>query len=411
MNRHMFRKAFWGLSLIGVGLVFLLDWLNIIDFSVRDVIFLLWPLILLEIGLNELLFKCKRDIGGWIMTILGTFFLGRSLGLYDYSIGDLIRLMIPIAFLFIGFRMITGKGKREKHRHHRDYADMNGNDGVHGQTYTPPPPAPSSLDDLFDEKLGRKGVHDQAHSEYGAHNETSHHHTFTNDAAQDTRFERASFDRRAESGRGPNLRKEPSHSQRPEQQPLFDPYKSMHEQNWKQHKQHFKDHMRHIKQQKQWYRDEWKKQFKSDHQSSYDHNYRNGYDSSYSAVGDTEERSSFIGDLHIGKDYFELKPLNISHFIGDTMLDLTRAQIPYGTTRINISAFIGDVKVFIPSGVEVSFKAEGNSFIGDMDILNRHGDGMMNRLSGETSEADSTGKRVEITVNVFIGDIRINRVG
>ncbi len=407
MNRHMFRKTFWGLSLIGLGLVFLLDRLHIIDFGVRDVIFLLWPLILLEIGLNELLFKCKRDVGGWIMTILGVYFIGRNLGLYDYSFGDLIRLMIPLGLVFFGFRMMTGKGKPHKRRGNYDYSGMNGSDGVQGSAYTPPtpppPPAPSSLDDLFDEKLGRQHRSDAGHPT----------------DAGDTSFDHASFGARPESPeqefggeprRGPNLHKEPLHARRPDQDPLFRQYGSMHEQNWKQHKQHFKEHIRNMKQQKQWHHDQWKNQFKNGH-SSYNSKYDSEYGADYGTGADTEERSSFIGDVHIGKEYFELKPMNISHFIGDTMLDLTRAQIPYGMTRINISAFIGDVKVFIPSGVEVSFKAEGNSFIGDMDILNRNSDGMMNRLSGETSEPDTTGKRVEITVNVFIGDIRINRVG
>ncbi|WPP40206.1 cell wall-active antibiotics response protein LiaF [Paenibacillus hunanensis] len=402
MNRHMFRKTFWGLSLIGLGLVFLLDRLQLIDFGVRDVIFMLWPLILLEIGLNELLFKCKRDVGGWIMTILGVYFIGRNLGFYDYSIGDLIRLMIPLWLVFFGFRLMSGKGKSHKRRQNYDYSGMNGSDGMPGSsTYTPPtpppPPAPSSLDDLFDEKLGHqyaKGAEQRHEAEASDH---------------------ASFGSRPEPsegqpGHGPNLRKEPLHARRPDQDPMFRQYGSMHADHWKQNKQHFKEHIRNMKHQKQWHHDQWKKQFKSDHQA-YNNKYGSEYDASYGAGVDAEERSSFIGDVHIGKDYFELKPMNISHFIGDTMLDLTRAQIPYGKTRINISAFIGDVKVFIPSGVEVSFKAEGNSFIGDMDILNRNSDGMMNRLSGETSEADTTGKRVEITVNVFIGDIRINRVG
>ncbi len=404
MNRHMFRKTFWGLSLIGLGLVFLMDRLHIIDFGVRDVIFLLWPLILLEIGLNELLFKCKRDVGGWIMTILGVYFIGRNLGFYDYSIGDLIRLMIPLGLVFFGFRLMSGKDKRGKRDRRHDYSGRMGEQGTPGHSDftppTPPPPTPSSLDDLFDEKLGRKYSAGAQDAPQGS--------TYTSDSET----ERASFGSRPEPGRGPgpNLHKEPRQHERPEQEPpLFRQYGDMQQDHWKQHKQHFKEHIRQMKHQRHWHHDQWKKQFKSDHHAAHDQ-YNKGYDE-YGYDEKTEERSSFIGDVHIGKDYFELKPMNISHFIGDTMLDLTRAQIPYGTTRINVSAFIGDVKVFIPSGVEVSFKAEGNSFIGDMDILNRRADGMMNRLNGETSEADSTGKRVEITVNVFVGDIRINRVG
>ncbi|WP_411349465.1 cell wall-active antibiotics response protein LiaF [Paenibacillus sp. WLX2291] len=411
MNRHMFRKTFWGLTLIGLGLVFLLDRLDIIDWGVRDALVLLWPLFLLEIGLNELLFKCKKDVGGWIMTILGVYFLGRNLDWFDYSIGDLIRLMIPLGFVFFGFRMLTGKGrsdhKRRKHdqEHGNPYADQPSSPY---NASPPPPPAPSSLDDLFDEKLGRKQNPSSSES-------SAYQHEAVGNPAQQGFGEK----------KGPNLRKDehsfedgfhdPLHEERMHhntqtRQDDLSGWGNVNKQNWHQHKQDFKDHMRRMKQDKQWHAEQWKQQHKQGHhyagnRCSSRYNQQHGYG------GNVENRSNFIGDVHIGKDYFELKPLNISHFIGDTMLDLTKAQIPYGVTKINVSAFIGDVKVFIPSGVEVSFKAQGNSFIGNMDIMNRSMDGMMNQLSGETSDDESTGKRVEIAVSVFIGDIRINRVG
>ncbi|MEW4368833.1 cell wall-active antibiotics response protein LiaF [Paenibacillus kandeliae] len=408
MNRHMFRKTFWGLTLIGLGLVFLLDRLDIINWGVRDALFLLWPLFLLEIGLNELLFKCKKDVGGWIMTILGIYFLGRNLDWFDYSFGDLIRLMIPLGFVFFGFRMLTGKGRSDhKRRKH---------DGEQGNLYTdqpaqpfhaspPPPPAPSSLDDLFNEKLGRQEGTSTSQS-------SANHHEAADAPSQQGFAEK----------KGPNLRKDEPSFERGFHEPLH--HENVHNQqsqqehppgwghvnpqDWRQHKQDFKDHMRRMKQEKQWHAEQWKQQHKHGHHAGdrFHHRYQQ-----QAYGGDVENRSNFIGDVHIGKDYFELKPLNISHFIGDTMLDLTKAQIPYGVTKINVSAFIGDVKVFIPSGVEVSFKAQGNSFIGNMDIMNRSIDGMMNQLSGETGEDESTGKRVEIAVSVFIGDIRINRVG
>lgn len=403
MNRHMFRKTFWGLTLIGLGLVFLLDRLDIINWGVRDALFLLWPLFLLEIGLNELLFKCKKDVGGWIMTVLGIYFLGRNLGWFDYSFGDLIRLMIPLGFVFFGFRMLTGKGRSDHKRRKHDGQQGNPYTDQSAQPYDvspPPPPAPSSLDDLFNEKLGRQERTSTSQS-------FANHHEAVDAPSQQGFGEK----------KGPNLRKDESSFERGFHEPLH--HENVHHQqsqqehppgwghvnpqDWRQHKQDFKDHMRRMKQEKQWHAEQWK-QHKHGHHA--EHRYQqNAYG------GDVENRSNFIGDVHIGKDYFELKPLNISHFIGDTMLDLTKAQIPYGVTKINVSAFIGDVKVFIPSGVEVSFKAQGNSFIGNMDIMNRSIDGMMNQLSGETSEDESTGKRVEIAVSVFIGDIRINRVG
>ena len=84
-----------------------------------------------------------------------------------------------------------------------------------------------------------------------------------------------------------------------------------------------------------------------------------------------QNRSGFIGDIYIGHDYWELKPMNISHFIGDTVLDLTKAQIPAGETKINISSFIGDVKVFLPNDYEVGIHVVSSAFIGDVAVLDQ----------------------------------------
>ena len=65
--------------------------------------------------------------------------------------------------------------------------------------------------------------------------------------------------------------------------------------------------------------------------------------------------------------------MNISAFIGDTVIDLTKAQIPYGETKINISSFIGDVKVFVPEDMDLGVTVTTNSFIGDMSLLNQNG--------------------------------------
>lgn len=71
----------------------------------------------------------------------------------------------------------------------------------------------------------------------------------------------------------------------------------------------------------------------------------------------------------MGKEVFTLKPMNISSFIGDTVIDLTKAQIPYGETKIVISHFIGDVKIFVPEDMDLGISLTSSSFLGDMKLL------------------------------------------
>lgn len=122
-------------------------------------------------------------------------------------------------------------------------------------------------------------------------------------------------------------------------------------------------------------------------------------------------RSSFIGDIYLGQEYWELTPLNISHFIGDTVIDLTKASIPFGETRICVSAFIGDVKLLAPNDFDVEVRVEASSFMGDMNVLDRRESGMMRSISTQSPQYMDAGKKIHLVVSMFIGDIVVKRVG
>lgn len=134
-------------------------------------------------------------------------------------------------------------------------------------------------------------------------------------------------------------------------------------------------------------------------------------ESSSGGKRETFNKSGFIGDVHLGQDYFELRPTNISHFIGDTVIDLTRAQIPYGETRINVSAFIGDVKVFVPEDIDLGISAVSSAFIGDLKILKQKQGGFLSNVQAQSPSYHEASKRVKLVVSVFIGDVKVNSVG
>ncbi|WP_433943921.1 cell wall-active antibiotics response protein LiaF [Paenibacillus sp. SN-8-1] len=145
----------------------------------------------------------------------------------------------------------------------------------------------------------------------------------------------------------------------------------------------------------------WEDKGKSSH-----YNYGNSY-----GGHERINKSGFIGDVHIGRDYFELKPTNVSHFIGDTVIDLTKAQIPYGETQINVSAFIGDVKVFMPDEMDVAITVSSSSFIGDMKVLNEKQGGFLSNVQSSSPHYGEASRKVKLVVSVFVGDVRVNMVG
>ncbi|RIX52989.1 hypothetical protein D3P08_10060 [Paenibacillus nanensis] len=122
-------------------------------------------------------------------------------------------------------------------------------------------------------------------------------------------------------------------------------------------------------------------------------------------------KSGFIGDIHMGHDYWELRPLNISHFIGDTVLDLTKAQIPLGETKITISSFIGDVKVYVPNDYELGVQVVSTSFIGDVKVLGQREGGMFTNVNTKSPSYSDADRKIKLIVSSFIGDTRVTKVG
>ncbi|MFC5402794.1 cell wall-active antibiotics response protein LiaF [Cohnella soli] len=121
--------------------------------------------------------------------------------------------------------------------------------------------------------------------------------------------------------------------------------------------------------------------------------------------------SRFIGDAHFGDDYWELRPMNISHFIGDTTLDLTKAQIPIGVTKINISSFIGDVKVYVPNDMGVGVLVESSCLLGDVKVLGQKREGIFQQVSISTPAYSDSDKKIVLIVSSLIGDVRVTKVG
>lgn len=122
-------------------------------------------------------------------------------------------------------------------------------------------------------------------------------------------------------------------------------------------------------------------------------------------------RSGFIGDIHMGQDYWELKPMNISHFIGDTVLDLTKADIPYGETKVHISSFIGDVKVYVPNDYDLGIQVVSSAFIGDVKVLGQKEGGIFTNVNAKSPRYSESDKKIKLIVSTFIGDTRVIKVG
>ncbi|MFF3921458.1 cell wall-active antibiotics response protein LiaF [Paenibacillus lactis] len=390
MSRKGWSKLSSGLLLIGIGVLFLLNQMNIVDVDLGYIFSTFWPVFIIWFGLQSLIYARGGGLWGAVVPlIIGFYFLGRNLGVVDFSFGDLIKYAIPLMLIGFGLQVIFNPKHQAPPPSPPKPDDFTSSRGEGYHDLPEPPeaqPLDSSLDEEFERRFGKQDSMDKTDkgrmSGMGGgaerktrHNESvkgyrwqgNHHADQRNEEHGGERDDRRKYrdyigmdgrDSQYGSAYGPNEHDPNDHG----------PYGRY------GHDGHYGHHHGH-----------------SNH--------------------DTVNKSSFIGDVHMGKDYFQLKPTNISQFIGDTVLDLTKAQIPYGETKINISAFIGDVKVFVPNDSDVGIHVSTSSFIGDMKVLEEKRSGFMGSTGLESPYYREAGKKIRINVSVFIGDVKVNKVG
>lgn len=368
MNRRLTNQIFGGLILIGLGGLFLLRQLGYLDFSIRSLISSLWPMILILIGIRQFIPDHPREspsfIGGTIFLGLGLFFLGRNFDVIDISAAGFIKLFVPGMLILGGLYVIFRPRRPEPPRPLTPPAPP-----APPEYYgtgrpldaEPPKPLESSLDEQFERKFGKaaggQASFEEERPQHGGRTDWERY--LHKDEPGD------SFGREAEYGRD-----------------------GRHE--------HKRRHRAERRARRGW--ENWEHEYDDAHHGGCN-------------TKDSTNKSAFIGDIHMGQEYFQLKHTNVSQFIGDTVLDLTNAQIPYGETKINLSAFIGDIKVYVPDDMDLGISVNGSSFIGDMAVLNESRSGFMSNVKMRTPYYKEANKRIKINVSSFIGDIKVKTVG
>ncbi|WP_456279711.1 LiaRS two-component regulatory system accessory protein LiaF [Bacillus sp. K7] len=119
-------------------------------------------------------------------------------------------------------------------------------------------------------------------------------------------------------------------------------------------------------------------------------------------------RSFFIGELQMMKQPFDLNDLNISGFIGDIKIDLSKAMIPEGESTIVISGVIGNVDVYVPSDLEVAVSSA--VFIGDINLIGSKKSGLSTKVYTVSPDFSESKRRVKVSVSLFIGDVDVKYV-
>jgi len=364
MDQHFFNKTVWGLLLIAAGVLFLLHQTNLVQFDIGELFTTYWPVILIYFGLKGIVVHKRLDYGWggsyvWnaFLALLGVYFLLRNLHVDVVRDIEIWQFIVPVLLILYGLSMLTGGSGRSRRQEEKErYREQRRQEREQRRE---------------ERDLRREGRHrnDAQETSFGPVQEEI--------PPYDPEFERKiqkDFDQTFQEKVGSKLGMEPLEAPTQEQagRQYTPPPPPPPPSNGPTYSN------------SSWFGDEHRR---------------------------TVTRSNFIGDIHLGQDYWELEPTNVSHFIGDTVIDLTKARIPYGETKLTVSSFIGDVKVFVPNDIQVEVSVTASAFIGDMKVMDRHEGGLFRHMQHRPAHYGEAEKKIHLTVSMFIGDVFIKRVG
>jgi Domain of unknown function (DUF1707)/Cell wall-active antibiotics response 4TMS YvqF len=112
-----------------------------------------------------------------------------------------------------------------------------------------------------------------------------------------------------------------------------------------------------------------------------------------SARADREWVVAVMGDSKRQGRWRVERPLAAVAVMGDVVLDLRGAEVPHGDVDITATAVMGDVKVYVPDGVDVELS--GIAVMGDKNVMVRE------------APASQPSPRVVVRATVVMGDVKV----
>jgi lia operon protein LiaF len=373
MNSDFFQKFTWGLVIIMAGVLFLLIQLGLISVDIGYIFSTYWPVILIYSGLMGFIWKLRVHGGGAVWSLMlcavGVIFLLKNLQLTTLSVGQMFQFLGPAALILFGLSIIfkpSGSSRRGGRSWEWDSSSTTSR------------------------KERREAYREQKYQYREARHRYKHEGSPSRDEGkpeQPQQPERAKDFHRNLSAEEKEVLKD-IHGE-------FDPDKH--------------NESRHLPDPPQTPGAAGSPRRPQSHFEKKS-KYYDDFVKNYNVQG-AQYKSSFIGDVHLGNEPWELQPMVISHFIGDTVIDLTRASIPIGETPITVSSFIGDVKIFVPGDMDIEVKVSSSSFIGDMRVLDHHESGMFRHLKTQTMHYEEGQCKLVLTTSMFIGDVIVKKIG
>jgi hypothetical protein len=116
-----------------------------------------------------------------------------------------------------------------------------------------------------------------------------------------------------------------------------------------------------------------------------------------SGVGERDERPDRAEDLQRS---YELA-------VGELVLDLSRLEVPVGTTRVEARVAVGELQVIVPA--DVALEIQGRVSAGEVDVLDRSANGLGAETAYRDRDYPEAERRLGLDLSVGLGKLEVRR--
>ncbi|MGA9225156.1 MAG: cell wall-active antibiotics response protein LiaF [Mesobacillus sp.] len=119
-------------------------------------------------------------------------------------------------------------------------------------------------------------------------------------------------------------------------------------------------------------------------------------------------RGISVGDVTFKKQNWAVEPIDLFNMVGDYFIDFSKGFIPEKETPVKVKGWIGDVKMIIPEDVPVMINAAVS--VGELKVFDYAPDQIKHTFTYKSDNYDDAVRKLNITVELKVGSIRIDRV-
>jgi lia operon protein LiaF len=121
---------------------------------------------------------------------------------------------------------------------------------------------------------------------------------------------------------------------------------------------------------------------------------------------ETDVQYRFFGEVYRGSDW---QAADEEHwmFVSELRYDLKDAEFPTGETRLQVTAFVGEVKISLPEDVGV--KVTSTAFVTDARVLGRKRENIIFPTTITSDNYMTAERKFRLEMTCFVSDVRVSR--